>query len=79
MEADTVMFSIYAALRNSDYRQPVVVDAADTDIYVAAAHTSHMYPGDLLIKRKNDFVNSSFFLKRLHDRVHYTYALHDWM
>ena len=63
MEADTVIFSIYAALRNSDYRRPVVVDAADTDIYVAAAHTSHMYPGDLLIKRKNAFVNSRQFLK----------------
>ena len=63
MEADTVIFSIYAALRNSDYRRPVVIDAADTDIYVAAAHTSHMYPGDLLIKRKNELVNSRQFIK----------------
>ncbi len=36
-EADTVMFSTYAVLDASGYRGPVVIDAADSDAYVAAA------------------------------------------
>ena len=33
-EADTIMLSIYAALRSSDYSNPVVIDAEDTDVYI---------------------------------------------
>ena len=36
-EADTIIFSAYAVLRESGYSGPVVVDAADTDAYVTAA------------------------------------------
>ena len=36
-EADTVLVSAYAALRELGYRGPGVIDAADTDAYVAAA------------------------------------------
>ena len=36
-EADTVIFSAYAVLRESGYSGPVVVDAADIDAYVATA------------------------------------------
>ena len=36
-EADTILFSAYAVLRESGYSGPVVIDAADTDAYVTAA------------------------------------------
>ncbi|KAG0720810.1 hypothetical protein GWK47_047693 [Chionoecetes opilio] len=39
-EADTVLFSAYAVLRESGYTGPVVIDATDTDAYVAAAFIS---------------------------------------
>lgn len=55
-EADTVLFSAYAALRESGYSGPVVVDTADTDAYVAAAAISHQLPGMLYIKRKKEMV-----------------------
>lgn len=61
-EADTVIFSIYANLRNTGYRRPVVVDAADTDIYVAASYISRVYPGDLLMKRKGELVDCKKFV-----------------
>ena len=35
-EADTIMLSIYAALRSSGYSDPVVIDAEDTDVYIQA-------------------------------------------
>lgn len=53
-EADTVIFSIYAVLRESGYSGPVVIDAADTDAYVTAALISRQLPGILCIKRKQD-------------------------
>ena len=39
-EADTVLFSAYAVLRESGYTGPVVIDTADMDGYVAAAFIS---------------------------------------
>ena len=39
-EADSVLFSTYAVLRKSGYSGPVVIDAADTDAYVAAVDIS---------------------------------------
>ena len=44
-EDDTVLFSLYAVLRESDYSGSVVIDAADTDAYVAAAVISQQLPG----------------------------------
>ena len=55
-EADTVLFSVYAVLRESGYSGPVVIDAADTDAYVAAAFISRQLPGILCIKRKQEMV-----------------------
>ena len=40
-EADTILFSFYAVLRESGYTGPVVIDATDTDVYIAAAYISH--------------------------------------
>ena len=36
-EADTIMLSVYAALRSSGYNNPVVIDAEDTDVYIQVA------------------------------------------
>ena len=49
-EADTIMLSVYAALRSSGYSDPVVIDAEDTDVYIQAAAISHHISG---IKRKS--------------------------
>ena len=51
-EADTIMLSVYAALRSSGYNNPVVIDAEDTDVYIQAAAISHDIPGILCIKKK---------------------------
>ena len=59
-EADTIMLSVYAALRSSGYSNPVVIDAEDTDVYIQAAAISHDIPGILCIKKKR----SSFFFCR---------------
>ena len=37
-EADTIMLSIYTKLRDDGFNGIVVLDAADTDVYVAAAY-----------------------------------------
>ena len=50
-EADTILFSVYAVLRESGYTGPVVIDAADTDVYVAAAYISRQLPGMLYIQK----------------------------
>ena len=55
-EADTILFSTYAVLRESGYSRPVVVDAADTDAYVTAAVISQQLPGMLCIERKQVIV-----------------------
>ena len=55
-EADTIMLSVYAALRSSGYSNPVVIDAEDTDVYIQAAAISHDIPGGILcIKKKKQF------------------------
>ena len=58
-EADTILFSTYAVLRESGYSGPVVIDAADTDVYVAAALTSKQLPGILYIMKKYEIVACS--------------------
>ena len=45
-EADTILFSNYAVLCESGYSGPVVIDAADSDAYVAAAFVSQQLPGN---------------------------------
>jgi len=55
-EADTIIFSFYAVLRESGYTGPVVIDATDTDVYIAAAYISHQLPGMLSIKRKQETI-----------------------
>jgi len=47
---------IYAVLRESGYSGPVIIDAADTDAYVAAAVISQQLPGTLCIKRKQETI-----------------------
>ena len=56
-EADTMLFSTYALLRESGCSEPVVIDAADTDAYVSAAVISQQLPGMLCIKRKEGVVS----------------------
>jgi len=51
-EADTIIFSFYAVLHESEYAGPVVIDATDTDVYIAAAYISHQLPGALRGSRK---------------------------
>ncbi|KAJ8375166.1 hypothetical protein SKAU_G00057460 [Synaphobranchus kaupii] len=55
-EADTILFSAYAVLRESGYSGPVIIDTADTDAYVAAAAISQQLPDMLCIKRKQETV-----------------------
>ena len=55
-EADTILFSTYAVLRESGYSGPVVIDVADTDAYVAAAAISQLLPGMFCIKRKQETI-----------------------
>ena len=52
-EADTVIFSAYAILQESRY---TVIDAADTNAYVAGAFISQQLPGMLCIKRQSSAV-----------------------
>ena len=52
-----ILFSAYAVLRESGYSGPVVIDAADTDAYEAAAVISQQLPGMLCIKRKKDVLS----------------------
>ena len=56
-EADTIMISVYAHLRENGYTSPVVLDVADTDVYVTASYAANKYNGDLLIRRGGDFLN----------------------
>ena len=55
-QADTILFSTYAVLRESGYSGPVVIDVADTDAYVAAAFISLQLPSMFCIKRKQEIV-----------------------
>ena len=63
-EADTIMLSAYAKLRNGGYTGPVVLDCEDTDVYVQAAYVSQKVTGDLLIKRKHVLINSRAMLSK---------------
>ena len=57
-EADSIVISIYAIQRNSGYTRPVLIDAADTDVYIAASFASHQFPGDLLMKKTEELLSA---------------------
>ena len=62
-EADTALFTIYDSIRASGYMNPVVIDTEDTDNYVQAAYVSNRRPGEILMKRKNIYVNAQSLCK----------------
>ena len=47
MEADTIIFYIYAKLRGRGELRTVITDAEDTDVVVFTAHVPHEIPGVL--------------------------------
>ena len=53
VEADTAVFTIYGALRDTGYEEAVTIDSEDTDVCVQAARVSHHTPGLLGIKKKH--------------------------
>ena len=53
-EADTILFTVYAGLRKSGFGGPVVIDAANTDVCVAASVLSQHLPDMLCIKRTKE-------------------------
>ena len=71
-EADTILFSAYAVLRDSGYSGPVVIDSADTDTYVAAAAISQKLPSSKE-RRKQSYVAILFMNKWQ------TALYHHWM
>ena len=58
------MLSIYTKLRDLGKTDPVVIDAADTDVFTAAAHVAHLYNHDLFIKRKEGFADCKQLVNR---------------
>jgi len=71
-EADTIMLSIYAAMRSSGYADPIVIDAEYTDVYIQAAAISHQIPGIFCIKKKKQLsFAGACALKRLLYRFTY--------
>jgi len=61
-EADTMLLCAYAKLRAENYKEIVVLESKDTDVYVQAAYVSHQLQGTLLIKCKNEFISCSAML-----------------
>ena len=62
LEADTMLLSAYAKLMAENSKEVVVLDREDTDVYVQAAYVSHQLQGNLLIKRKNEYISCSAML-----------------
>ena len=61
-EADTMLLSAYAKVRTGNYTGTVVLDSADTDVYVQVAYVSQQLRGDLMIKRKHALINCRHML-----------------
>ena len=55
-QADTVLFSAFAVLRESGCTGPVVIDAVDADAYVVAAVLWQKLAGMICIKRKQETI-----------------------
>ena len=66
-EADTIMLSVYAALRSISpgYNNLIVIDAEDTDVYIQAAAISHDIPG-IIIPLKSRFFFFFFLQKHVY-------------
>ena len=64
LEADTILLSAYANVRTQNYNESVVLDSENTDVYVQAAYASHQIQGNVLIKRKNEFISCSTMLSK---------------
>ena len=47
MEVDTIIFYIYAKLREKGELRTVIIDAEDTNVVALAAHVAHEIPGVL--------------------------------
>ena len=60
---DTALFSAYAVLRESGCCDTVVIDATDTDAYVAAAVISSQLPSVLSSSMTGCDANSGFYCK----------------
>ena len=60
MEADTIIYYIYAQLRKQDYRNTVVIDAQDTDVIALSAYVSHKVEGTLALLRKGVLIYCKF-------------------
>ena len=60
-EADTMLISAYAKLRES-YDGSVIIDSEDTDVYVQGAFVSHVLPGNLYMKNKKLLFNCAEML-----------------
>ena len=58
----TMLLCAYAKLRTENYKEVVVLDSEDTDVYVQAAYVSHQLQGTLLVKRKSEFISCSAML-----------------
>ena len=56
-QADTILFTIYNALRVNKENCTVVIDSEDTDVYVQAVYVSDTCSGNLYIRRKSSHVN----------------------
>ena len=52
-----MLFSAYTKLRASSYNGTVVIDSEDTNVYAQTAYVSQQLRGELLIKRKHEYVN----------------------
>ena len=66
-EADTIMLSVYAALRSISpgYSNLIVIDVEDTDVYIQAAAISHDIPGIIIPLRSSFFSAEACVLKIL--------------
>ena len=62
VEADTSIFTIYNKMCENGWRETIVIDAGDTDIYVHAAYVSQR---EVLIKKKNIYVDIRTLLTTL--------------
>ena len=58
-EADTILLTIYNAIRVKGENCPVIIDSEDTDVYVQAAYVSSTHDGKLYLRRKSSHVNCS--------------------
>ena len=78
-EADTIMLSVYAALRtiSPGYSNLIVIDAEDTDVYIPAAAISHDIPG-IIIPLRSSFCFCRGICTEYFSKSH-TFSCLDWL